>query len=156
MIFFLLFSPIFAETVNFKEEKFVEALALYTYRDGNVSYDDKKTVVKYKDGKTIVKIDNNVTVYDKKDKLLTTINLNEKPDIALYFNLTKALFQKDFESLKETFEIKKPKSKKFHFLPKDDVEKFIEYLDLYLKEDDSISSFVLKFTNGDKINIEEK
>ncbi len=147
---------LFAQTVNFSEGKFVESLELYTYRDGNVSYEKDKITVSYDDGRTIVKAESNVTVYDEDHKVLTTIDLLERPEIGLYFSLTKALFQKDFELLKENFEMKKVEERKFEFIPKDDVEKFIEKLELALAKDESVAVLKLEFTNGDKIKIEAK
>ncbi|MCK5855033.1 MAG: hypothetical protein KAG56_07405, partial [Sulfurovaceae bacterium] len=84
-------STLFGDTVNFKEGKYVEALDIFTYRDGNVSYEDNQTVIHYKDGKKITKTDDNLTVHDKKGELLTTINLTKRPEVSLYFRLTKAL-----------------------------------------------------------------
>ena len=158
IMFLLLLSvaSLYAQSVSFTEGKYVEALDLYTNRDGNVSYDENQTVIAYEDGKRIVKVNNIVNVYDKKDELLTSIDLLEKPDVGLYFSLTKALFQKDFESLKESFEIKEQKEKVYLFTPKGDVEKIIKNIELFLKEDAVVSSFVLSFTNGDKIKIEAK
>jgi len=147
---------LFAQTVSFHEEKFVEALELYTYRDGNVSYDENQTVISYKDGKIITKVDNTVTVQNKDRELLTTINLMEKPDIGLYFILTKALFLKDFTQLKENFNIKEFEKEKYQFVPKSDVKKVIENLELFLTKDESIDHFIIKFTNGDRIKIEAK
>ena len=145
-----------AQTISFTEGKFVESLELYTYHDANITYEKDKTTVAYKDGRTIVKNENNVTVYDDENEVLTVINLLEKPEIGLYFSLTKALFQKDFESLKENFEIKKVKERLFEFMPKGDVEKFIEKLELYLDKEDKVEVLKLEFTNGDKIKIEAK
>lgn len=147
---------LFAQTISFTEGKFVDSLELYTYRDGNVTYAEDKTTVAYKDGRTIVKTDNNVTVYDDENEVLTTIDLLVRPEIGLYFSLTKALFQKDFELLKENFEIKKVDKNKFEFIPKDDVGKFIEKLELNLDKDDVVKILKLEFTNGDKIKIEAK
>jgi hypothetical protein len=147
---------IYAQTVNFKETKYVEALELYTYRDGNVSYDETKTIVRYQDGKTITKIDSNLTVHNQKNELLTTIDLNKKPEVALYFSLTKALFSKDFDGLKESFEIKKLKDKQYHFLPKGDTKRVVSRIELVLNQDDSINFFTIGFTNKDTIKIEAK
>ncbi len=144
-----------AQTQNFKETKFVEALELYTYRDGNISYDGRETIVKYRDGKTITKIDNNLSVRDEKNELLTTIDLNKKPEIALYFRLSKALFSKNFDNLKENFDVEK-NGKKYEFKPKDDTKEVISNIELSLKEDDSVDFFVINFTNRDHIKIEAK
>ncbi|MCK4440512.1 MAG: hypothetical protein KAU90_00805 [Sulfurovaceae bacterium] len=146
---------LYSGTVSFKETKFVEALQLYTYRDGNVSYSDTKTIVKYKDGKTITKRDNNLSVKDNKGKLLTTIDLNKKPEIALYFQLTKALFSKDFDSLKDNFNITKSKNK-YTFIPKDDMKKVIKDIALSLNKDESVKFFIINFSNMDSIKIETK
>ena len=151
----LLMVSLLSQTVNFKETKYVEALQLYTYRDGNVTYSDKSTVVRYADGKVITKRDNNLTVQNDKGELLTTINLNEKPDVALYFQLTKALFSKNFESLKDNFDIEKSKNK-YRFIPKGDTKKVIKDIELYLNSDESIKYFVINFTNMDTIKIETK
>jgi hypothetical protein len=143
----------YAQRVDFKETKFVEALELYTYRHGSVTYDNSKTVVKYKDGKTIIKRDNNLTVYNSNNEFLTSIDLNTRADISLYFRLTKALFLKNFSSLEDNFNIKKLPNKKYQFMPKGDTKKVIESIELYLKEDDSIKYFIINFTNGDHIEI---
>jgi len=157
--FFLILSiwivSLYSSSVNFKETKFVEALQLYTYRDGNVSYTDTETIVQYKDGKTITKRDNNLTVQDDKGKILTTIDLNKKPEVALYFQLTKALFSKDFDSLKDNFEIKKSKNE-YNLVPKGDTKKVIKDIALSLNIDNSVKFFIINFTNMDTIKIETK
>ncbi len=145
-----------AETVSFREGKYVEAVNLYTYRDGNVTYTQNKTVVSYKDGKKIVKNDNNLTIYDEENKVLTVINLTERPEIELYFSLTKALFQKDFDLLKENFELKQTDAKTFKFIPKDDTAKFIDKLELALDKEEKVKVLTLEFRNGDKTKIEAK
>ena len=152
----VLFNLLFAESVAFHEGKYVEALDLYTYRDGNISYDENKTVIHYKDGKVITKSDNTLTVHNKKQELLTTIDLLTKPDIALYFSLTKALFTKDFKSLEENFVVEKKSKQAYVFTPKGDIEKIMQKIELHLKEDEEIEFFVLKFSNGDKVKIETK
>lgn len=149
------FMTMFAETISFKEEKFVESLELYTYRDGNVTYAQDKTTVAYKDGRTIVKNENNVTVYDD-NEVLTVINLVERPEVGLHFSLTKALFQKDFDLLKENFEMKQVRKRLFEFIPKGDVSNFIKKLELYLDKEDNVEALKLEFNNGDKITIEAK
>lgn len=151
----LLSVTILADTVNFKEGKYVEAIALFTYRDGNVTYDENRTVVQYKDGKTILKEGNTVTVHDG-DKLLTTINLLERADVALYFSLTKALFLKDFKQLEEHFKIEKKDKQNYVFKPLDEVGEVMNTISLSLKKDESIQEFILDFRNGDKIKIEAK
>lgn len=149
------FMTMFAETISFKEGKFVESLELYTYRDGNVTYEQDKTTVAYKDGRTIVKNENNVTVYDD-NEVLTVINLVERPEVGLHFSLTKALFQKDFDLLKENFEMKQVRKRLFEFIPKGDISNFIKKLELYLDKEDNVEALKLEFNNGDKIKIEAK
>jgi len=155
LILLMTFMTMFAETISFKEEKFVESLELYTYRDGNVTYAQDKTTVAYKDGRTIVKNENNVTVYDD-DEVLTVISLVERPEVGLHFSLTKALFKKDFDLLKENFEMKQVKKGLFEFTPKGDVANLIKKLKLYLDKEDNVEALKLEFNNGDKITIEAK
>lgn len=149
-------STLFGDTVNFKEGKYVEALDIFTYRDGNVSYEDNQTVIHYKDGKKITKTDDNLTVHDKKGELLTTINLTKRPEVSLYFRLTKALFSKDFENLKENFEIEALKKKRYLFLPKDETKEIIKDIKLSLNSDETPKEFTINFNNGDIIKIETK
>jgi hypothetical protein len=157
-IFFILFitSSLFCDTVSFKEGKYVEALDIFTYRDGNVSYSDEQTIIKYQDGKIITKKDNNLTVHNKSGELLTTIQLNKRVEISLYFKLTKALFLKDFKSLEENFEIKEFKEKNYLFLPKDNIKNVIEEITLTLNQDETPKEFSINFGNGDIIKIETK
>lgn len=144
-----------AQTQNFKETKFVEALELYTYRDGNISYDGTKTVVRYRDGKIITKVDSNLTVRNDKNEILTTIDLNKRVEVALYFRLSKALFSKNFNTLKENFDIEQ-KDKEYRFSPKDDTKEVISDIELSLKADNSVDFFIINFTNRDTIKIEAK
>ncbi len=155
LLLFLLSATVLADTVNFREGKYVEAINLFTYRDGKVSYSENRTVVQYKDGKTILKEGNSVTVHDG-EKLLTTINLLERADVALYFSLTKALFLKDFKQLEEHFNVEKKDKQTYVFMPLDEVGKVMRKITLSLKEDESIQEFILDFRNGDKIKIEAK
>ena len=147
---------LFSDTVNFKEGKYVEALDIFTYRDGNVSYTQNQTIIHYQDGKTITKNDDNLTVHDKKGELLTTINLGDRPEISLYFRLTKALFSKDFEGLKTNFDIEKLKDKKYLFLPHDETKKVVKDIKLSLNSDETPKEFTISFNNGDIIKIETK
>jgi len=147
---------LFAQTISFREGKFVDAIALYTYRDGNVTYDDNKTVIRYEDGKTITKVENIIEVKNEKNELLTTIDSTQKPEVELYFSLTKSLFEKDFEVLKENFKIKKIDKKHFFFQPQGEVANVIKKLELLLKEDERVEALILNFNNGDKIKIEAK
>lgn len=155
LLLFLLSVTVLADTVSFREGKYVEAIDLFTYRDGNVTYDENRTVVQYKDGKTILKEGNSVTVHDG-DKLLTTINLLERADVALYFSLTKALFLKDFKQLEEHFKVEKKDKQNYVFKPLDEVGEVMNKISLSLKKDESINDFILDFRNGDKIKIEAK
>jgi len=151
LIIFLL--TLHLNAINFKETKLFEAFELETYRYGSIYYDNNKTIIHYKDGKTITKVDHMLTVVNKKNELLTTIDLLKKPDIALYFKLTKALFSKNFDSLKENFTIKK-QNLKYTFLPKGDTAYVVKSIDLLLKKDGSVVYFFIDFTNRDSIKIE--
>ena len=158
VIFILYLSTIsiYAQTVNFRENKYIEALELYTYRDGNVSYNKEKTVVKYKDGKTITKVGNTLTIHNEENELLTTIDLNKKPEVALLFRLNKALFLKNFKSLEENFLIKKLQNKRYRFEPKENMKKAVTGIELLLKTDGSIDYFTIDFKNRDTIKVEAK
>ncbi len=157
-IFFILFfiSLLFCDTVSFKEGKYIEALDIFTYRDGNVSYSEAETIIKYQDGKTISKMDNTLTVHNRNGELLTTIDLGKRVEISLYFRLTKALFLKDFKSLEENFEIKELKGKNYLFVPKDNIKNVIEGIKLTLNKDETPKEFSIDFGNGDIIKIETK
>jgi len=157
-IFFILLisSALFSRSVDFKEGKYVEALDIFTYRDGNVSYTNQETTIHYKDGKTIVKRDNNLTVYKRNGELLTTIDLGKRVDVSLYFKLTKALFSKDFKSLEENFNLKEIEDKKYIFLPKDSIKNVIKDIKLTLNIDETPKEFTINFENGDIIKIETK
>ena len=155
--FILLFSSsLFCETVSFKEGKYVEALDIFTYRDGNVSYSEAETIIEYEDGKTITKRDNTLTVHNRGGELLATIDLGKRVDVALYFRLTKSLFLKDFKSLEENFEIKERKGKNYLFVPKDNIKNVIEKIELTLNQDETPKEFSIDFGNGDIIKIETK
>lgn len=149
-------SLLLSTTVGFKEGKYVEALDIFTYRDGNISYSEHQTTIHYKDGKTIIKNDDNLTVQGDEGELITTIDLNNRPEISLYFQLTKALFSKDFQSLKENFKIKELKNRVYLFSPEGETKKIITKMELSLNKDETPKEFIIDFENGDKIKIETK
>ena len=144
---------LFVKAIDFKEIKLIEALDLETFRYGSIAYDKQKTIITYKDGKIITKVDHTLTVHNQKNELLTTIDLRKKPQIALYFRLTKALFSKNFDTLKDNFDIKK-QNLKYHFIPKGDTAQVVEGIELLLKSDGSVVYFVIDFSNRDSIKIE--
>ncbi|MCD6433667.1 MAG: hypothetical protein J7L21_06460 [Sulfurimonas sp.] len=156
LMFLLSILSVYAQTINFRETKFIEALELSTYRDGNISYYKNKTVIKYKDGKTITKVANILTVHNDNNEILTTMDLNKKPAVAIYFKLTKALFSKNFKSLDKSFYIKKHQGNKYTFEPKDDLKEVVSSIELSLRSDDTVKFFVIDFKNRDTIKIEAK
>jgi hypothetical protein len=153
ILFIPLLLSLFLHAIDFKEIKLIEALDLETFRYGSISYDKEKTIINYKDGKIITKVDHALTVHNQKHELLTTIDLRKKPQIALYFRLTKALLSKNFDTLKDNFDIKK-QSLKYHFIPKGDTAKVVEGIELLVKSDGSVVYFVIDFVNRDSIKIE--
>ena len=144
---------LFLHAIDFKEIKLIEALDLETFRYGSISYDKQKIIIRYKDGKIITKINHTLTVHNQKNELLTTIDLHKKPQIALYFRLTKALFSKNFDTLKDNFEIKK-QNLKYHFIPKGDTAQVVKGIELLVKADGSVVYLVIDFKNKDSIKIE--
>jgi hypothetical protein len=153
ILFIPLILSLFLHAIDFKEIKLIEALDLETFRYGSISYDKQKTIITYKDGKIITKLDNTLTVHNKKNELLTTIDLRKKPQVALYFRLTKALFSKNFDTLKDNFDIKK-QNLKYHFIPKGDTAQVVEGIELLRKADGSVNYFIIDFKNRASIKIE--
>lgn len=152
-ILIFLFVSFYAEALQFKETKYIEAFALETYRYGRVSYENNQTIIHYKDGKTITKKGNILTIKNKNNTLLDTISLLENPQISLYFTLTQALFSKNFGLLTHQFKIIK-EQQSYRFLPKGDTQNIVNKIELYLKKDGSIHYFVIDFKNKDNIKIE--
>lgn len=152
-IILLLLLSLSLKAIDFKETKFIEAFELETYRYGTVTYELQKTIIGYKDGKTITKVGNTLTVHNEENELLTTIDLLKKPQISLYFRLTKALFSKNFDALKDNFDIKK-QNLKYLFTPKGDTAQVVNGIELLLKPDGSVVFFIIDFTNKDNIKIE--
>ena len=149
----LLLLSLFIHAIEFKEIKLIEALDLETFRYGSISYDKEKTIITYKDGKIITKVDNTLTVHNQKHELLTTIDLSKKPKMALYFRLTKALFSKNFDILRDNFEIRK-EDLKYYFIPKGNTSQVVKSIELLVKLDGSVVYFIIDFSNKDSIKIE--
>ena len=142
-----------AQSIQFKESKFIEGLDLSTHRKGTVTYTKEKTVIQYQDGKMITKLDNILTVHNEERELLTSVNLDEKPHIALYFTLTKSLFSKDFNSLKEDFSITE-NNLEILLIAHKNIQKIISDIKVSLHKDETINFFIINFTNKDTIKIE--
>jgi len=147
---------LYSQPINFKEIKVIEALELETYREGSISYDKEKIIIRYKNGKIIKKIGNTLTVYTHTNELLDTIDLNKQPRIAIYFRLTKALFFRDFKMLKQDFEITKTNSTNYIFSPHKDIKNIVDKIELSLNNNGLTKFFTIYFKNKDTIRIETK
>jgi len=152
ILIFFSFS-LYAYALQFKETKYIEAFELESHRYGSVSYENNQTIIHYKDGKIITKNGHVLTVENKKHTLLDTIDLRDKPQIALYFTLTQALFSKRFALLEDNFNIKQEKQI-YYFLPKGSTAYIVNKIELHLKQDGSVLYFVIDFKNKDNIKIE--
>lgn len=155
LIVSLLSACIFAKEIRFKETKFIDALEMEISREGILQYNKDNIIIHYSDGKTVVKNDQNLTVYNKKNEVLTVMDLNKKPSIAIYFQLTKILFLNKFQQLNTYFKVSELSKNRYRLMTKGEAERVISSIELVLNPDQTIHYFIINFTNMDTVKIEE-
>jgi hypothetical protein len=139
---------------DFTEKRYIYALDKTTVYKGSITLSEESTVVRYlsPEKKVLTQVGNILTIEEGETNKKQIVDLSKRIDMNLYFSFMRSIHKKEFSALKNYFEITK-ENNTFHLLPKSDVKRAIEKMEIALRGDE-MKKMVIHFTNGDVIEIE--
>ena len=147
----LLTINVFAQTLSFKEERYIYAIDLSTYKKGTIEFQKNKMILSYHHSDEIMMYSNEtLTVSNATSHQV--IDLNKNIAIKMFFLLIEAIYLKKEETLGKFFTIKK-RNQVVTLLPKDFLKNHIHMIEY--KQNTKLDFLRIEFLNQDRIIIEE-
>lgn len=145
-------SALTAQSINFVEERFLDAISMTFTKKGEISFEKEAIEILYKNGQKITYKEGIVTI--KEDDTIHTINTEKDPSSKMMFILFDAIYFEKFEALKPFFSIEKKITNEVTLEPKKIIENYIDHVS-YKKEKQRLLFLKIYFRNDDRIMIEE-
>lgn len=148
-LFFIINIYAFAQTIHFKEQRYIYALNNSIYKKGFIDFSKKSIETWYEksDEKLIFKDSN---LYIKKGSTLTQ---NNNIASKVYFTLLEGIFFDNKDKINSFFKIEQ-KEEKTLLLPKNSVSNYLEKVE-YKKQDNKLEFLKIFLLNNDRIIIEQ-
>lgn len=153
-IFLFLLASLYtlAEPIKFKEEKFINAIQISTYRNGLMNINSMSIEIIYpKENKSF--IFNKENIIEKKGNEEKILNYEENLELTIFSKIIRSIYQNETDELKEYFDIKN-ENKKIILIPNEYIANAINKIE-YKKNDSKLEFLKIHFTNEDWINIVE-
>lgn len=147
---FILFT-LNAKTINFQEEKYIEAIGQTIYKKGKLDFQEDSTMLSYKDSSKIL-IEKNGELFVKDENNLKRIDSSKQLALKIVFLLIKAIQKDDFEILKEFFTVDSKESV-WSLFPKESLKEYIQKVEF--KKSNKLDFITVFMNNGDKTIIRE-
>ena len=151
LILLLTVPPLTAQSINFVEERFLDAISMTFTKKGEISFDKGAIEILYKNGQKITYKEGNVTIQE--DDTIHTINTDKDPSSKMMFILFDAIYSENLEPLQPFFSIKKT-TNEVTLEPKKIIENYIDHIKKK-KEEQRLVFLKIYFRNDDRIMIEE-
>ncbi|WP_419782609.1 hypothetical protein [Malaciobacter marinus] len=152
VLFLFLFSTIFlfSNEIEFKEEKYIDALNTSVYRNGilNINKDFIKVAYPQQNKSFTFTKENIIEKNAKKENVIT---YEDNLDLTIFSKIIESIYTNKVENIKEYFDIKKS-NKVTTLLPNEYVANVIDKIE-YQKIDSKLKFLKIYFTNNDWINI---
>lgn len=151
LIIILVYINIYAEIVNFKEERYIDAIDNSFYKKGTIKFHKGTIEVSYKsETKVLIYSRNKLIVKDKSQ--INEIDLEKNLHMKIFFNLLKYIYFNNKEELKVFFSIKQ-KDNTIYLKPKNLISNYIS--DISYKKTHKLNFLEILLNNNDRIYIEE-
>lgn len=148
-IFFICFLN--AQTINFKEEKYIDAIDKTVYNKGTLKLLENETRLKYKNSsKILINKDDELYIQDNKD--IQVIDSSKQLTLKILFLLIKSIINDDFQTLKEFFYVSL-EDKVYVLNPKEQLKDYINLIKF--KKDTKLEFLTIYMKNGNKTTIRE-
>ncbi len=147
----VLITSLFSQTINFKEEKYIEALETQTKKFGTIEFkeDSIKSTYKNSDETLLFKDE---TLYITKGSETQEIDLNRDMPKKIYFSVLEAIYLDDLSNLELYFEIEK-NNNLITLKPKSVVANYVK--EIKFKKTSKLDFLIIHMLNNDRIKIEQ-
>ena len=151
LLFLLINAFLWAQTIDFKEEKHLSALNHSVIKKGSIQFEGDSIKIAYAQSDTILTYTpNRLVIQNKSD--IQEINLNQHLDKEIYFLLLKDIFFDNQHTIETYFFIEQQPNKTI-LTPKNMLSNFIEKIEY--KKSNKLEFLKLYFVNSDRIFIEQ-
>ena len=152
ILFFTLFSiNIFAQTIHFKESKYIDALNASTKKTGYITFKEEAIETSYENSSEVLLFQEDTLFIKKKDETIE-IDLNRDMPKKIYYTLLEAIYLDDISNLKLYFEIEQKNSEIF-LTPKSIVANYVK--NISYKKTTKLEYLHINMLNNDRISIEQ-
>jgi hypothetical protein len=149
--FFFLVLSLQAQTINFSEEKYIDAIGQSILKKGILKISKDKVELKYKNSsKILVNIKDKLVIKD--DKEIQHIDLKNQIALKMIFLLIKSIYNKNYENLNEFFTMQS-KNEVFKLIPKEDLKNYIDFIEF--KKGEKLEFLTIYMKNKNKTTIRE-
>lgn len=154
---FILFSLLhltllYAQSINFIEEKYHDAIESTFTKTGIISFLDKNITVEYpKETTKLIYTQGFLRIEENNNS--QTMTLEDKPEIELFFTLFKAIYFEDKRLLSSYF-LEDKENQTFTLTPKALISSYIDKV-RYKKENNKLLFLEIFFASQDRVRIEE-
>lgn len=150
LVLFLVNPFLLAQTINFKEVKYIYALDQELYKNGSIKIDDNTIILQYSNSSQIIKYDD-LFIHIINNDEIQKIPHNENIEYSVFFSLIKGIFQNNLTLLANSFTINKDKDKTI-LIPNEYLANAIEKIE-YKKQNKKLKFLRIFFLNQDSIKI---
>ena len=151
LLVFLLNIFVYANTLHFKEQRYIYALDTSTYNKGTIKFKEDEIRTSYKNSNDILIYTQNKLIVKNKQST-KEIDLTQNIQIKIFFLLIQAIYENNQQQLQEFFTLKKEKELTI-LHPKSSIENHISII--RYKKTDTLEFLKIEFVNQDRIIIEE-
>jgi len=152
LILFITILPVFSKTINFSEEKYIEALGKTFSKKGKISFLKNKIVIVYDHDNSILTYNGEYLTTEKNNKI-KKLDLAKNPSVKMFFLLFEAIYFNKKHVLEAYFSSKKTGGIT-QLVPNETISRYIE--DVRFKKSAKKLDFLdIKLSNKDRIHIEE-
>lgn len=151
LFFFLIPFSLVAQSISFKEERYIEALDNSVFKKGHIELTTQYIDIKYSHNKRTYRYENG-NVYTLVNNEKKQISKEKSMVLTIFFSLVKSIYANETKELENFFIIKKT-SEEILLKPKKDIRPFISKI-IYRKKE-KLDYLKIYLPNNDWINIEQ-
>ncbi|WP_419770765.1 MAG: hypothetical protein ACNI3C_02990 [Candidatus Marinarcus sp.] len=151
LLFSLLNSFVWAQTIHFKEQKYLYALDNFVYKKGTITFEKNSIKLSYEKSTQLFVYENEKLFIQNKNHL-KEIDLNKEVGKKVFFLLLKAIYEDDTTTLQNYFSIL-TNTTKTTLIPKEPLASFIEKIEY--KKNKRLEFLTIYLLNLDRITVEE-
>lgn len=148
---FALLVNLFAQTIEFEEEKYIISLETSVYKHGTIEFNNNFTKVLYKNtSKEFLFFDDYLLIKDNDNE--QKFDYEEKIELSLFAKLINLIYKNESENIEEFFKVEKNEDKSINLIPNEYLKNTISKIE-YKKDENILKYLKIYFKNGDYIKI---